>query len=183
MNRRTARGNRIGLAIVGVVLLLAGAAAAVRGLDLLPDLLGRADAPVTDEPTRDFVADQDWFWPVVAAALILVTVLALRWLLVQTRSGAVGTLRLETDPGRGVTRMPARTLTGAIEDDLDRSPYLSRTRATLTGSRVHPHLRLATSVNPASDAAAVRDRVQEAVDRCRKALEAPNLRTTALLRR
>jgi hypothetical protein len=183
MNRRTARGNRIGLAIVGGVLLLAGAAALLRGLDLLPDLLGAAEEPVTDESTRDFVADQDWFWPVVAAALIVVALLTLRWLLVQTRTGAVGTLRLEPDAARGTTRMPARTLAGAIEDDLDRSPYLSRPRATLTGSRTDPRLRVATSVEPAADPGAVRARVQEAIDRSRQAMEAPALRTTVVLRR
>lgn len=183
MRRRTARGNRIGLAIVGVVLLLAGAAAAVRGLDLLPDLLGGAQAPVTDQGTRDFVAEQDWFWPVVAAALILIAVLALWWLLAQARTGAVVMLRMETDVTRGATRMPARAIAGAVEEDLGRSPYLGRTRATITGSSVDPQLRLATSVDPASDPDAVRTRVHEALDHCREALEAPDLRTTVLLRR
>lgn len=183
MNRRTARGNRIGLAIVGTVLLLAGAGALLRGLDLLPDLLGEAEEPVTNESTRDFVADQDWFWPAVAAALIVLALLCLRWLLVQTRTGALGTLRLEPDGGRGTTRMPARTLAGAIEDDLGRSPYLSRPRATLTGSRTSPRLRVAASVDPAADPTAVRTRAQEAIDRCRQALEAPTLPTTVLFRR
>lgn len=183
MHRRIARGNRIGLAIVGVVLLLAGAAAVARGLDLLPDLLGGAQAPVTDQTTRDFVVEQDWFWPVVAAALILITVLALWWLLVQARTGTVSNLRLEADVTRGATRMPARAITGAVEEDLGRSPYLGRTRASITGSSIDPQLRLATSVEPASDPDAVRTRVHEAIDRCREALEAPALRTTALLRR
>lgn len=183
MNRRTARGNRIGLAIVGAVLLLAGIAALLRALDLVPDLLGAADEPVIDQSTSDFVADQDWFWPVLAAALILVALLSLRWLLVQTRTGAVGTLRLDADAGHGATRMPARTLTGAIEDDLDRSPLLDRPRATLTGGRTSPHLRLSASVAPAADPGEVRARVQDAIDRCRQALESPTLRSTVLLRR
>lgn len=183
MRRRTARGNRIGLAIVGVLLLLAGVAAALRGLDLLPDLLGGAEVPVTDESTRDFVADQGWFWPAVAAALILIAVLALWWLLVQARTSVVGTLRLEADAGFGATRMPARALAGAIEDDLGRSPYLGRSRANIIGSSADPHLRLAASVNPASDPDAVRTRVHDVIDRCREALEAPDLPTTVLLRR
>jgi hypothetical protein len=183
MNRRTARGNRIGLAIVGTVLLLAGAAALLRGLDLLPDLFGAAEAPVTSEPTRDFVADQDWFWPAVAAALIVVALLALRWLLAQTRTGALRTLRLQPDARRGATTMPARTLAGALEDDLARSPYLNRPRATHTGSRTSPRLRVAASVEPGADPGAVRTRAQEAVDHCRQALEAPTLPTTVLFRR
>lgn len=177
------RANRVGLAIVGVLLLLAGAAAVARGLDLWPDLLGAAQAPVTDQRTRDFVTERDWFWPVVAAALIVIAVLALWWLLAQARTSRVTDLRLETDVTRGATRMPARAIAGAVEEDLGRSPYLGRTRSTITGSGLDPRLWLATSVEPASDPEAVRARIHAAVDRCRQALEAPAMRTTVLLRR
>lgn len=181
MDRRTARGNRIGLAIVGAALVLAGVAALVRGLDLLPGVLGSASTSVTDQPTRDFATDQPWFWPALAAVLVLVALLALRWLAVQTRTGAVGTLRLEPDPSLGVTRLPARAVTGALEDDLSRSPYLGRAHARLTGSGVRPDLHLSAAMEPAAEPGAVRDRLHAAIDRTRAALEAPELPTTIQL--
>jgi hypothetical protein len=182
MNRRTARGNRIGLAVVGAALLLAGAAALARGLDLLPDLLGSPDAPVTDQATRDVAADQPWFWPVLAVVLVVIALLGLRWLIVQTRTDALGTLRLEPDAGLGTTRLPARTVTGALSDDLGRSPYLRRVTATLTGNAARPHLHLAAAMAPTAEPGAVRERVHEALDRSRQALEEPQLPTTVHLR-
>lgn len=182
MNRRTARVNRLGLAIVGLALVLVGLAALLRGLGLFPDLLGSADAPVTDRRTRDFAADQAWFWPVLALVLVVTALLALRWLTVQTRTDAVRTVRVEPDPRRGRTRLPARAVTGAVEDDVAASPYWRRAQASLGGSPAHPRLYLSATMEPTAEPAPALERVREAVDRSRQALEEPGLPTTVQLR-
>jgi hypothetical protein len=182
MSRRTARGNRIGLAVVGAALVLAGAAALIRGLDLLPGLFGAPDAAVTDRATRDFVAEQDWFWPVLAAVLIVIGLLALRWLLVQARTGAAADLRIESDPRRGTTTVPARAMTNALVDDLTGGPQLRRVRATLKGSAVAPRLDLSAGLPARADPMAVREQLGRALERHRQALEVEHLPTTVLLR-
>lgn len=183
MRRRTARGNRIGLSIVGGLLVLAGLAALARGRGWFPRLLGNPDAPIIDQATQAFPARQGWFWPVLAVIMVGIALLALRWLLVQTRTGAVGTLRLEPDPAQGAIRLPARAVTGALADDLAASPSLRRPRARLTGSPTRPRLHLTAGVDPAADPGAVRDRLHQVVDRSRQTLESPELPTTIRLGR
>jgi hypothetical protein len=181
VNRRTARVNRTGLAIVGLLLLAAGIAALLRALNVAPGVLGPPDAPVTDQVTRDFAAEQGWFWPVLAIALVLVALLALWWLLAQAGRDSLRTMRLDGGP-RGSSTMPAAAASGALEDDLGRSPYLRRVRASFSGGASRPHLDLVVTMDPAADPEAVRERVDVALDRQRRALEAPDLSTMVHLR-
>jgi HAMP domain-containing protein len=182
VSRRTARGNRIGLAIVGLALLIAGLLTLARGLDIMPGILGSPDAPVAEQRTRDFLAEQTWFWVVLAVVLVLIALLALRWLAVQTRSDALGKLRLESDARRGATTMPAGAATGALEEDLASSPYLRRASATLNGSASRPRLNLSATIAPSAEVAAAKGRVYEALERYGRAMETPQLPTLVHLR-
>ena len=96
MHRRTARGNRLGLVVVGVV-LLAGAVA------LFGARLGWYGRPgrharVYPGSAATFVRDNsDWLWPVAAAVAIVLGLVFLRWLLVQPRTDTVRRVVLDTD--------------------------------------------------------------------------------------
>ena len=182
MSDRTARGNRIGLTLVGLALIAAAVVALARGLGLWPSLLGDAADPVTNQRVRAFAADHLWFWLVLAAVAILIALLALRWLAVQTRTGAIGTIRLEPDARHGGTTLPAGTLTTALTNDLDESLYLRRTHATLTGHPAHPRLALTVTLEPNADPAAAEQRIQQALDRLRQAMETDHLTTITEIR-
>jgi hypothetical protein len=182
VNRRTARGNRIGLTIVGLLLLVAGLLVLARALNVMPGILGAPDAPLADQRTRDFGAEQTWFWIVLAVVLVLIALLALRWLAMQTRDDTLRTIRLESDPRRGTTTMPAGAATGALEDDLAASPYLRRVRASLNGSATRPRLNLAATMLPTAEPGAVKHRVYEALERYDRAMESPQTSTTVHLR-
>jgi hypothetical protein len=182
MSRRTARGNRVGLTIVGLALIAAAAAALARGLGLWPALLGNAADPVTNQRVRSFAADHLWLWLALAAAAILIALMALRWLAVQTRTEAIGTIRLEPDPRHGSTTLPARTLAAALRDDLDESIYLRRTHATLTDHPAHPRLALTVTLEPDADPAAAKQRIHQALDRLRQAMETDHLTATVEIR-
>lgn len=182
MSRRTNRGNRIGLAIVGLLLLIAGLLVLARSLNLAPGILGSPDAPVAEQRTRDFAAEQTWFWVVLAVVLILIALVALRWLAVQTRSDTLRRLRLESDLRRGATTMPTGAATGALEEDLSGSPYLRRASATLNGSASRPRLRVAATMAPSAEVWAVRTRLYEALGRYGQAMETPELPTIVQLR-
>lgn len=182
MNRRTARGNRIGLAVVGLILLAAGAYALARGLAAGPELLGSAHAPLTDRHLRSYPASQSWFWPVAAVVTVIITLLALRWLAVQARTDAVGDIALETSPRQGTTRLPARALTDALEDDLTASPYVQRVNAILTGPAAARRLALTVTLTTGSDPATVAQRTSQALERLRHAHDAESLTATVRLR-
>jgi hypothetical protein len=182
MPRRTARGNRIGLALVGLGLLVAGAAALARGTGLWPRVFGDRHAAVTDRYVRDFADDHLWFWIALAAAAVVVALLALRWLAVQARTDALRSIRLEPDPREGTTTLPARALTGALDDDLAGSVYLRRATATLTGSPARPRLSLTVTLEPDADPAAAKHRIDQALDRARQAMEVADLPTVVHIR-
>jgi|ERR1700761_903002 len=182
MIRRTGRGNRIALLLIGLALLLGGAAGLLRGLAVWPGWLGAKHALIIDKPTRHWVADQPWFWPTVAAVAVLVFLLALWWLVSQGQTRVLRRIALEPDARRGTTSLPARAVTGALENDLAASPHVRHTTAALTGTSTSP--RLALSVTLASDAepAEAVGRIGEAVHRLREALEDDDLDATIRIR-
>jgi hypothetical protein len=182
MIRRTGRGNRIALLLIGLALVLGGAAGLLRGLAVWPGLLGAKHALIIDKPTRHWVADQLWFWPTMAAVAVLVFLLALWWLAAQGQTRVLRRIALEPDARRGATYLPARAVTGALQNDLAASPHVRHTTAALTGTSSSP--RLALSVTLASDAepAEAVGRIGEAVGRLREALENDDLNVTIRIR-
>lgn len=148
MNRRTARGNRLGLAIVGVILLAAGAFALARGFGLIARL--PAGEPVLSTAERRMAHTTAWFWWAAAGVAVIVLLLALRWLLVQGRSSKINTLRLDAGPD-GETRMPSRVVTRAVEHDAEDTPGIVRAHAVLAGSRARPTLRLDLTADDRAD--------------------------------
>jgi hypothetical protein len=168
---RTTRGNRLGLALIGLILLLGGLTAAVRGASFVPHHLGTAHVPVTGRFVRAFADAHLWFWIALAALAVAVAVLALSWLGAQGRRRVLRTIRLEPDTRHGATTLSAHAVTDALEDDLSARPYVQRATAGLTGSRTRPHLLLNVTVEPDTDPAAARASIHEAVERARHALE------------
>lgn len=178
MSSRTARGNRLGIAIVGVLLVLAGAAALAKGLDAWPSVLGHARSVITTGQVRRYADSQHWFWPVAGAAAIAIVLLALRWLIVQARSDATTTIAFEHNTQRGATAMPASAATSALEDELTAGPYIKRASATLSGPASALRLALSVTITTGSDPATAIRRVSEAVSRLRSALESDELNAT-----
>src|SRR6201995_2320358 len=115
--RRTGRGNRIALLLIGLALLLGGAVGLLRGLNVEPGWLGPPHALGIDKGTRHWGAAQPWFWPTVAAVSVLVFLLALWWLLSQGQTRTLRRVALEPDARRGTTYLPARAGTSAPHHD------------------------------------------------------------------
>lgn len=141
--RRTARGNRIGLALVGLPLLVCGAAGLAAGSGLLGPSL--AAAPVGGASPGDPAA-QALAWPwtphVVAAVALLVTVLGVRWLLVQGRSNRTRRLWLGEDTVAGRTGVPSGAAGEAVVAQVCEDPRVRRGRARFTESSREPRLWL-----------------------------------------
>ncbi|MCO5995442.1 hypothetical protein [Actinoallomurus rhizosphaericola] len=175
MLRRTARRNRIGLAIIGLILFLGGLTAFIRGLGLYPGVLGAARRPVTDRAARAFVDGHVWFWAALAAVAIVIGVAALHWLITQAATGVQRTIRLEDDPREGITALPARVAGDAVRNDLLDSPDVRGATATFTGTPAHPCLRLTMTLEPNADPAGVEDLIRPALGRLRQSIQAPDL--------
>ncbi len=203
MSSRTARGNRIGLGVVGLVLLAAGGYTLARSLGAF----GRqqADAPVYAERTASWIdAQQPWIWIALAAFGVIVALLALRWLLVQLRTERLGRIAMETgsdadlgtdlaigrhtDPAdgdgatMGRTTLPTSALTAAIGREIDGYPGVRAVTVHAAGRPDRPELRLEVTIDSDADPARIRHRiVDEAIAHAKAALDTQFLPTQLLL--
>jgi len=203
MSSKTARGNRIGLGVVGVLLLAAGAYVLARSLGAFGT--EQADAPVYSERTASWIhAQQPWIWIAFAAVGVIVALLALRWLLVQLRTERLGRIAMDTDlgadppytddreytadpdycddPGAGRTSLPTSALTAAIGQEIDAYPGVRAVTVHVAGRPDLPELRLEVTIDADADPARIRTRiVEEAIAHAKAALDTEFLPTQLLL--
>ena len=184
MHRRTARGNRIGLAVVGVLTLLAGAALLAANRGWIAN--GHRSASIYPPRARGYVHDHgSWLWPVIAAAAIVVGLVFLRWLLVQPRTDALSGLVVDgdspgpmSDDGAGRTTMPAHAVTDIVEDDVAGLHGVRRVTARLSGHRDAPELWLRVVADADADIARIRTEISaQVVPDARTCLDLPELPT------
>jgi len=203
MSSKTARGNRIGLGVVGVLLLAAGAYVLARSLGAFGT--EQADAPVYSERTASWIhAQQPWIWIAFAAVGVIVALLALRWLLVQLRTERLGRIAMDTDLGAdppytddreytadpdysddlgaGRTSLPTSALTAAIGQEIDGYPGVRAVKVHVAGRPDLPELRLEVTIGADADPARIRTRiVEEAIAHAKAALDTEFLPTQLLL--
>ncbi|MEE2035947.1 alkaline shock response membrane anchor protein AmaP [Nocardiopsis sp. CT-R113] len=167
-SRRSARGNRWGLAVVGAVPLLAGAAALAAGRGLFGASL--AESPLLSEPVAGFLGQQ-WVPYAAVAVALAAGFLALRWLMAQGLNDTVG--RLVLDKGQdGRVEMSESVARGALEQEVADYPGVRRARARLTESSEAPHLRLALTLDDDADVTGVWQRVRsDALANLRRSLD------------
>lgn len=179
MHRRTARGNRIGLAVLGVLLLAGGAALMLAHLDVIPN---GSDQDVYPSTVQQFVADQQqWLYWVLGIVSALIALAFLRWLLVQPRVDRISRVVVDSDldgsaGGEGRTVMPAGSATAPVEDDIEAFAGVRRARADLGGSPDAPELWVTVHTDADADLGAIRSGItQQVVPDARASWERPDL--------
>ncbi|MEU6093176.1 alkaline shock response membrane anchor protein AmaP [Streptomyces sp. NPDC047085] len=149
--------NRILLALTGLVLLGGGLLVIAAGLDLYRRQGQRPPAgwPLTtpddvllSSADRARWSSQGWWWPAVIAALTLITVLALWWLLAQLRGRRPGELPVGGSPPQEGVELRDRALSDAIATDADALPGVQRAKVHITGRPAHPRTRIALTLTP-----------------------------------
>jgi hypothetical protein len=145
-SRRTARGNRLGLALVALGLLAPAGYTLLRGTGRLPRV--PADEPVVPASWRDLARAQGWFWPAVAVGAGLVALLALRWLL--ARAGHESRLILDKDP-YGSTTVDAQALTSTVAHEITSLPGVRRAGAGFVRGRGPARLWITVTIDDVAD--------------------------------
>jgi hypothetical protein len=170
----TRRANRGVLALIGLVLLVAGAAGIAAGAGLFGDSFKKTK--VIDQDYRDWVASHDWFWLAVAAGSVLVALLALRWLLAQATTTRLSHLDIEPDRSAGRTVLSGGAVTGAVTAEIEGYRGISGASAHLLGTRGAPTLLIHATLDGRGDPAEVRRRIEtDAIAHARQALDEPDL--------
>jgi hypothetical protein len=172
MRQTASRLNRTWLTILGVLLLLVGAAGVLLSTAQAGPLLRSAGAGWTPpQPDRHLFGSATasaltLTWVVLLTALVAVVVglLGLLWLLAQIpRSNQAKPFRLHDDARTGLTRVDAGVLTRAVEAQVKGLPGVSGASAVLRGSASQPDLTLRVTAEERTDVAALLERLHHQV--------------------
>lgn len=181
-----ARLNRTLLVLVGLLLLVAGAAGLLFGTGLVRGLLPALDPSAPLLPAS--LDPPDWVpWATIAVAVV-VGLLALRWLLAQARRRprtGTWTLPSSTVEGRdaGATRMHSDHAADALSADVETYDGVRRATALLVGDRSRPRVQLEVTAEAGADLAGLRERITgHALPRMREALGIEGEDTELVLR-
>lgn len=173
MRTRVDGANRAVLTLLGLLLLAAGAF----GLALSLGGFGaqRASAPLLPTQLRSYADHTPWFWWVVAAGCLMLTLMALRWLIAQLHTDSVSRLDLTTDERDGVTTVHAGAVTNAVESQARTIRGVTDASAHLRGQTLN-RLHLAVDLSDYADIAAIRTHLQDTlVPHLRQAIGNPDL--------
>lgn len=175
---RPARLNRIGLGVVGVVLVTAGGFVVATHFGMLTIVDPHsALVPGTEAPPT-------WVLYVIAAVAIIAGTLMVRWLLAQlVHKPKTHTWRLEQDSDRGRTELAASTATAPLVGELTTYTGVHAAHATLTGTREAPVLASVIHLEQDGDLTAIRERIEtHGLPRLRQALDLDTLPVTVEFR-
>ncbi|WP_406312434.1 hypothetical protein OHA77_28045 [Streptosporangium sp. NBC_01639] len=179
MDRKTPRGNRLGLLIVGLLLTVLGGLAVARGTGAFSRIGGPAGEPLVNGPVRDTFIRSPWLWWVVAGAGVVLALLGLRWLLVQGRHSRLGDMRLASGPG-GFTDVHTGGVAAAMAADVSAHPAILGASAAMVGTDAHPAVRLRVVADETLPMEAIREQLDGvAIPRMRRALETEHIPAVA----
>ena len=157
MRQRSGLLNRALLAVIGLVVLLAGIVAALIALGLLARIITAIGiglgVPVTSSKVLGPGVGAFFDQPVAVGLLgVILGVIGLAWLMAQIpRTNAAKPFRLQDDAARGLTICRADVLTDAVEADAERLLGVADASAVLRGTARQPELTLKVTVNDRTD--------------------------------
>lgn len=148
--------NRVLLGLLGLILLVVGLSVLVGSLDLprhwdftLPSwwpFTGPKDVLLTAHDRTRYRSD-GWWWPVVIAVLGVLMLIALWWLLAQTRTRRLRQLRVDSGDGQGAL-LRGRALEQVLTSESEAYTGVKWAGALLTGKRGEPEARLVLGLEP-----------------------------------
>ena len=181
---RPGRLNRTVLAVLGLLLLLAGALVLIAGSGVTTSapagLPVAADAPLLP-PNPEPPAWLPWAGTAAAAVVGLA---ALRWLAAQAVRVPRGTnWQLADDPHTGATLLSTTTAAAPLAAEISTYPDVRAATARLAGVHQHPELHIRITVGDRASLTELRHRIDEvAIPRLIGALDLPALTADLLLR-
>lgn len=149
--------NRILLSLAGAVLLVVGLLVLFGGLDLarrwnldMPSWWpwDDPDQPLLSDADRTQWKDEGWWWPAAFAALGLLLVIGVWWLLAQFGRRRLSQVLVPVpeeeyhDGGLGAARLRARAMEHAIAVETEQLDGVEAARVTLHGRRRSPVARV-----------------------------------------
>ncbi|MGW1723990.1 alkaline shock response membrane anchor protein AmaP [Streptomyces sp. NPDC002306] len=153
--------NRMLIAIVGLVLVLLGGSVLAVGLGAPPPSWwihrGPHDVLLT-AAERTHWRGHGWWWPAVLAALAVLVLLALGWLVAVFRRRRLAEVLVDTGDGEGAL-LRGRALEGVLAAEAGNLDGVQHAQVLLTGRRGAPAARVRLLLEPHVDPGTVLDRL------------------------
>jgi hypothetical protein len=174
--------NRLGLGLVGVVLLAAGAYGLAQHYGAF-DVTQQHDSILLPD-VRNFVSDnRDWFWWAAGGVAVAVALLALLWLRSQLRMPLPANSHLDRLEVDGRTRLSGGAAADALAADVDALPGVSSAAARIWGDPTKPDVYLRVQLHDDAEVDSLRSDIETTrLARLRQALQVEHLDATVDLR-
>lgn len=170
MSSRIDQANRTLLIMLGLLLLLAGAAGLALSFEAFG--AGAADSPVIPDRLSQFIADNPWYWWAVAAVAIVVALLTLRWLIAQLHTTRLSHLDVEPDRTNGETVLRGGAIADGVEHEVQGFLGVQDASLRLQGTPASHRYHLTVDLDDRADVDAVRTRLAtQTVPNMRRALD------------
>jgi hypothetical protein len=164
------RFNRVALTVFALLVLLAGAA----GITASAGVYGTGFSRRTLFANRvsTYIGQHGtWVWPAAAAACLLITLAALRWILALLIStDRAGDIPIPIAIPDGTTILQPGALTGALTREIGTYHGVDAARSRIIGDPSTPHIVIAVTASQATDLHALHHRIEtEALTHARHA--------------
>jgi hypothetical protein len=165
------RTNRFVLALFGLLVLAAGAAALTASLGGFGTAFARR-ALFANHVSVYIGRHGTWLWAAAAFICLLIALAALRWLLVLLIStDRAGDIAIPSSKDHGTTMLQPTALTGALAGEIETYHGVDAAKGRVIGDARHPQIVVAVTVRPAADLPALHRRLQaEALAHARQSL-------------
>lgn len=170
------RINRLALTLFGLLMLAAGAGALVASAGGFGTASSRR--PLFANRVSGYIgAHGTWLWPVAAAACLLLTLAALRWILaLLVSTDRTSDIAVPGSKDHGTTILQAAALTGALSGELQTYHGVASAKARVLGFPADPQIVITVTAEQAADLSALHRRIEtEALAHARQALKKPEL--------
>jgi hypothetical protein len=170
------RTNRAALALLGLLLLALGVSGLLLGAGVFGDRA--AHRTLLDNSVSRFIgAHGSWLWPAAAAVMIVIALLAVRWLLTVLFSTArLADITVAGDHSAGRTTLTSTALGDALSGEIETYRGVHSARSHLEGDPTNPRLAVTVDTDRNADLAALRRHIEtDALAHARHALDLPDL--------
>ena len=153
------RANRVGLTLFGLLVLAAGAAGMIASTGVSGEAFSRRT--LFANRVSIYIGHHGWVWYAAAGACLVITLLALRWivaLLIST--DRAGDLPIPVATQEGTTILRPAALTGAVTREIGTYHGVDTARARIIGDAAAPEIVIAVTASQTSDLRALHQRIE-----------------------
>jgi hypothetical protein len=170
------RINRLALIVLGAILAAVGGAIIAANTGLFAS--GFPQRTLLENPAAEWIGGHStWFWPITAAVVTVIALLALRWLVAVLRS-APKAHDVSID-GSARTTVGSTALRDALTNEIESYRGVQNAKVRIFGDPIQPRLGVRVNLTQDARVAEVRDRIeQQALAHARAALDAPEMPVT-----